>query len=88
MSRYTVPLAHPCHEFQELHATPSPISAEGVIEVLEGTGLDSAILSHHNPRWERLRAGLDRTVDLRALYRGALVGGAIGDALTRKNEGP
>ena len=65
----------------------SPISAKEVLEVLQGTGLDPSILSEHDPRWGRLRSGVERRVNVRDRYRGALIGGAIGDAMGRPNEG-
>jgi hypothetical protein len=65
---------------------PSPISAKEVLGILQSTGLDSSILSQHDPRWERLRSAVDRDVNLRDQYRGALIGGAIGDAMGRPNE--
>lgn len=55
--------------------------------MVQSTGLDPPILSQHDPRWERLRSGLDPGVDLRDGYRGALIGGGIGDAMGRANEG-
>ncbi len=50
-------------------------------------GLDAPMLPREDPRWERLRSGVDRGVNLRDRLRGALIGGAIGDAMGRANEG-
>ena len=61
----------------------SPISAKGVPEILQGTGLDQSIPSQHDPRWERLRSGVDPEVNVRDRFRGALTG----DAMGRPNEG-
>ncbi len=48
---------------------------------------DAPILPWEDSRWARLRSGLDRSVNLRDRHRGALIGGAIGDAMGLANEG-
>src|SRR3990167_4646082 len=68
-------------ELQGLRALRSPISAKEVLGVVRSTGLDAPILPGEDPRWERLRSGLDPGVNLRVRFRGALIGGAIGDVV-------
>ena len=65
----------------------SPASANEVLRILRDTGLDAPILRQEDPRWQRLRFVVGQGVDLRDRLRGALVGGAIGDAMARANEG-
>ena len=48
---------------KNLRALRSPISAKEVLGRVQGTGLDPSILSHHNPRWERLHSGEDPGMD-------------------------
>jgi hypothetical protein len=61
----------------------SPIRAEEPRGPLRNTDLDAPILPWEDPRWERLRSGAGRSVNLRDRYRGAQVGGVIGDAKGR-----
>jgi ADP-ribosylglycohydrolase len=49
--------------------------------------LEESILDQDEPRWRRLQLGLAGGIDVRDRSRGALVGGAIGDAMGRANEG-
>jgi len=51
---------------------------------VQSTGLDPSILAQHDPRWARLRFARVPGVDLRDHFRGALIGGAIGDAERRR----
>lgn len=59
----------------------SPIRAKEFLGIPQSTGLDLPILSQHDPRWERLRSGVDRGVNVRDRYRGALIGDAMGRAV-------
>ena len=68
-------------------AVRSPIRAEEVLEILYGIGLKAPILEPTDVRWLRLRVPPESAVDLHDRLRGALIGGAIGDALGRANEG-
>ena len=54
---------------------------------VQQAGLDVPILNADDTRWARLKFELAPGVDLRDRFRGALVGGAIGDAMGRPNEG-
>jgi hypothetical protein len=63
----------------------SRINAKEVLGVVHSTGLDPSILPQHDPRWARLRFARVPGVDLRDHFRGALIGGAIGDAMGRAN---
>jgi ADP-ribosylglycohydrolase len=49
--------------------------------------LAGCILAAADPRWARLQPPVHTSVVLRDRFRGALVGGAIGDAMGRPNEG-
>jgi len=66
---------------------PSPISAEEALGILQTTGLDAPILDRSEPRWDHLRCACPSGFDLCDRFRGALIGGAIGDAMGRPNEG-
>jgi hypothetical protein len=57
------------------------------LEILPATGLGAAILGQDDPRWRRLDAQPAPAIGLRDSFRGTLVGGAIGDAMGRPNEG-
>jgi hypothetical protein len=57
------------------------------LEILLATGLGAPILGHDDPRWRRLDAQPAPAIGLRDSFRGTLVGGAIGDAMGRPNEG-
>jgi len=65
----------------------SPISLGELFGLLRSTGLDVPVLPEEDPRWQRLRLEPGQGVDLRDHFRGALIGGAIGDAMGRANEG-
>jgi hypothetical protein len=65
----------------------SAIRAKELLGLVYSTELDAPILPREDPRWGRLRSGLDPGVNLRDRFRGALIGGAIGDAMGRPNEG-
>lgn len=65
----------------------SAIRAKELLGLVYSTELDAPILPREDPRWGRLRSGLDPGVNLRDRFRGALIGGAIGDAMGRANEG-
>jgi ADP-ribosylglycohydrolase len=45
------------------------------------------VLPEEDPRWQPLRLEPGQGVDLRDHFRGALIGGGIGDAMGRANEG-
>ena len=51
------------------------------------SGLDAPIFDATDGRWDRLRSSYPSGLDLRDRFRGALIGGAIGDAMGRPNEG-
>ncbi len=55
--------------------------------ITRSTELHTPILPQHHPRWERLPPGVDRSVNWCERYRGALIGGAMGDAMTALAEG-
>jgi hypothetical protein len=63
----------------------SATSAKEVLELVCRTELDAPILPRKDPRWERLRFGIGRSVNLRDRGRGVLIGGAIGGAMGRPN---
>jgi len=65
----------------------SAIRAKKLLGLVYSTELDAPILPREDPRWGRLRSGLDPGVNLRDRFRGAVIGGAIGDAMGRANEG-
>lgn len=58
---------------------PSPISTKGVLERLRGTGCDVLALPEEDPRRQRLRLEPGQGADLRDRFRGARIGGAIGE---------
>jgi hypothetical protein len=58
----------------------SPVRAEELRGLLRNTDLDAPILPWEDPRWERMRSGVDPQVDLHDRYRGAQVGGVIENA--------
>jgi hypothetical protein len=80
----TVSVLPPAMSPRELDAVRSPVSAKEVLRVVKGTGLDPSIPSEHDPRWERLCVLERPDGDLRDRFRGALIGGAIGDAMGRR----
>jgi hypothetical protein len=57
------------------------------LDLLRSTGRTVPVLPEEDPRWQRLRLEPDQGIDLRDRFRGALIGGAIGDAMGRPNEG-
>ena len=65
----------------------SPIHAREVLEILQRTALGVPVVSREDPRWQRLQSAPSQGVDLRDRFRGALIGGGIGDAMGRGNEG-
>jgi len=69
--------------FQELSLLRSAIRARELLGLLYSAELDAPILPREDPRWGRLRSGLDPGVNLRDRFRGALVGSAIKDATGR-----
>jgi ADP-ribosylglycohydrolase len=54
---------------------------------LRQSELAGCILAAADPRWARLQPPVHTSVVLRDRFRGALIGGAIGDAMGRPNEG-
>lgn len=63
------------------------MEAEEPLKRIQEVGLDVPILTAEDPRWPSLSFGQAPGVDLRDRFRGALVGGAVGDAMGRPNEG-
>ena len=61
--------------------------ATTLLATLLASGLDAPILDPNDTRWNRLRPSCLSDFDLRDRFRGALIGGAIGDAMGRPNEG-
>jgi hypothetical protein len=51
------------------------------------SGLDAPILDSNDTRWNRLRFSYPSGFDLRDRFRGAPIGGAIGDAMGRSRGG-
>lgn len=66
---------------------PSSPSAKDVLGILSSTGLNAAILPEEDPRWSRLQLAAGPGMNLRDRFRGTLIGGSIGDAMGRPNEG-
>ena len=64
-----------------------PAAASGLLHTLRAGRLDATMLAPAEPRWARLRFAAAPGLDLRDRFRGALIGGAIGDAMGRANEG-
>lgn len=64
-----------------------PAAANGLLQTLRAGHLDAPILGPTESRWAQLRFALAPGVDLGDRFRGALIGGAIGDAMGRPNEG-
>lgn len=64
-----------------------PRTASDLLGKVQTAGLDAPVFSGDDPRWARLVFQPGAGVDLRDRFRGALVGGAIGDAMGRPNEG-
>jgi len=67
------------------HRTPP--DATTLMAQVVASGLDAPILDPNDTRWDRLRSVCPADLDLRDRFRGAMIGGAIGDALGRPNEG-
>ena len=63
------------------------VTIADLLDRIQGAGLDAPILDEAEPRWAHLGFRPSPGVDLRNRFRGALVGGAIGDAMGRPNEG-
>jgi ADP-ribosylglycohydrolase len=63
------------------------MDAQKLLAQVTVAGLDALILDRDDPRWVRLAFHPASSLDLRDRFRGALVGGAIGDAMGRPNEG-
>ena len=61
--------------------------ATEALATISEAGLDAPIPLVRDARWGRLKFQRVPGVDLRDRYRGALVGGAIGGAMGRPNEG-
>lgn len=62
-------------------------AASGLRHILRAGRLDASMLAPAEPRWAQLRFAAAPGLDLRNRFRGALIGGAIGDAMGRANEG-
>jgi len=64
-----------------------PAAASGLLYTLRAGRLDAPMLAPAEPRWAQLRFAAAPGLNLRDRFRGALIGGAIGDAMGRANEG-
>ena len=64
-----------------------PAAASGLLHTLRAGRLAASMLAPAEPRWSQLRCTAAPGLDLRDRFRGALNGGAIGDAMGRPNEG-
>ena len=71
----------PCRKPQGPRSVPFPFCAKEALGILQRTGSAVPVLPQEDPRWERLRSGVDPGVNLRDRYRGALIGEPMGDAL-------
>jgi hypothetical protein len=70
-----------------VNSLPAPARAKELLGILRSTALDAPILPHRDPRWQRLRMVAGQGVDLRDRFRGALIGGVIGDAWAGRMRG-
>lgn len=61
--------------------------AERALVLIRNSRLGTPIISGTDGRWTSLQFSDEHVTDLRDRFRGALVGGAIGDAMGRPNEG-
>ena len=69
-------------------AGPSiPPRATTLLVQVVASDLQAPILDATDGRWDRLRSSCPPDLDLRDRFRGALIGGAIGDAMGRPYEG-
>lgn len=64
-----------------------PPRAPTLLAQLDASSVDLPILDPNDTRWNRLRPLSPPGLDLRDRFRGALIGGAVGDAMGRPNEG-
>ena len=62
-------------------------AASEYLNILMASGVEVPILLEEDGRWSKLQLIPDPLVDLADRFRGALVGGAIGDAMGRAVEG-
>lgn len=62
-------------------------AASGLLHTLRTGRPDAPMLAPAEPRWRPLRFAAAPGLDLRDRFRGALIGGAIGDVMGRANEG-
>ena len=69
-----------------MRAVRSPIGTKEVLGVACSTELHAPTLSQHDPLWRRLRFDRVPGVDLRDHFRGALIGGGIGDAMAGRTQ--
>jgi hypothetical protein len=58
-----------------------------VLKTIKANGLDAPTLGADDPRWTRLQFEAEQARGLHDRFRGALIGGVIGDAMGRANEG-
>ena len=65
----------------------TPLDATTLVAQIVASGLDAPILDPSDMRWDRLSSSCPPGFDLRDRFRGAMIGGAIGDAMGRPNEG-
>jgi len=64
-----------------------PAAASGLLHALRAGRLDAPMLAPAEPRWAQLRFAAAPGLNLRDHFHGALIGGAIGDAMGQPNEG-
>jgi len=64
-----------------------PLDATTLLALIAASGLDTPVLSPTDPRWGRLWSVPPPDFDIGDRFRGALIGGAVGDAMGWPNEG-
>ncbi len=64
-----------------------PAAANGLLHTRRAGRLDPPMLAPAEPRWAQLLFAVAPGLDLRDRFRGVLIGGVIGDAMGRANEG-
>jgi len=72
---------------EEMEGRVNPGRGGHPLEIVRAAGVPAAILGPEEPRWPRVHVEPGPGIDLRDHFRGALIGGAIGDAMGRANEG-
>ncbi len=64
-----------------------PVAVAELLAKVQALGIGTPFLLEGDARWTCLTFYPDHDIDLRDRFRGALLGGAIGDAMGRPNEG-